>query len=87
MADYENPTAQVEVFFNLGDTNVARFPLSQVPILPRTGESIYIGASDEDGGGGYEVIGVRHEYTDRGGTAALMLGRVTVLLNKRTATT
>jgi hypothetical protein len=76
----------VEVFFNLGDTNIVMLPLSQVPVLPRTGESIYIGAKAEDGGGSYDVVGVRHEYVDRGGTALPMLGRVTVLLKRHTAT-
>jgi hypothetical protein len=82
MPDYENPPAYVKVFFNHGDTNVATFSLKEVPVLPRTGESIYIGADDRKGGGSYDVIGVRHEYVDRGGTASLILGRITVLLKR-----
>jgi hypothetical protein len=85
MPGYKNSPAQVEVFFNLRDTNIATFSLAEVPVLPRTGESIYIGADDQKGGGSYDVISVRHEYVDRGGTASPMLGRITVLLKRRAA--
>jgi hypothetical protein len=82
---YENPPDQVEVFFNLRDTNVARFALSQVPVLPRTGETIYLGTKPEDGGGSYDVIGLRHEYNDSRKAGSLALVRVTVILKERVA--
>jgi hypothetical protein len=82
---YENPPDQVEAFFNLRDTNVARLVLSQVAVLPRTGETISLGTRPEDGGGSYDVIRVRHEYNDARKAGSPALVRVTVILKKRVA--
>ena len=83
MPDYDDPPPQIEVYFNLGETNVAVVALSQVPILPRAGETIHLGKDREDGGGSYDVVGLRHEYSDRSGTASPTLVRITVLVKRR----
>jgi len=80
--DYEDPPDNVKVFFNLqrGETNLTVLTFEQVPVLPRTGEVVFLGSH-----GSFDVVGVRHEYLDRQGTASPLLGRVTVLLKKRAA--
>lgn len=84
MADYKSLADQVEVFFNLRDTNVARFALAEVPILPRIGETIYMGLK-EDGGGSYDITGLRHEYNDSRKVGSPALVRVTVIMERRVA--
>jgi hypothetical protein len=44
-----------------------------------------LGTKPEDGGGSYDVIGVRHEYNDARKAGSPALVRVTVILKKRVA--
>ena len=80
-----DPPKEVELFFNSvagngSETLMTAFTAKTLPVIPRIGEIVHLGTH-----GGFNVSGVRHEYVDRAGTASPLLGRITVLLRKRTA--
>jgi hypothetical protein len=78
-----NPPEHVEIFFNSvaangGETLLTAFTFENLAVIPRVGEIVHLGTH-----GAFNVSSVRHECLDRAGTASPMLGRVAVLLRKR----
>jgi hypothetical protein len=69
--DYDDPPSDVEVQYVSCEKMLHGDRLSQLPVLPRSGELVDLGSL-----GSFEVIKVRHGYADRKGTASPLLARI-----------
>lgn len=59
------------------ETFLSSFFIEDVPAIPRKGDMVFLGEH-----GGYDVLGVRHEYLDNAGKAQLKLRRVSIIVSK-----